>query len=63
MESNAMVVEVQRRTVGIAVKCEAGIRFFAADPDLVHLEGRAFASLIELERAVREAPVEVDEPV
>ena len=57
-----MAVEVQRRTVGVAVRCEAGIRFFATDPRLFHLEGHAFARLADLEREVRKTPVEVDEP-
>jgi len=35
-------VEVDRRVVGLAVRCDGGYRFFASHPDYFSLEGRLF---------------------
>ncbi len=53
MTMHATVVEAGYETVGLAVRSEAGFRFFASKRDLQHLEGAYFRSMAELDRAVR----------
>jgi hypothetical protein len=40
--SDRLLVEFERRAVGVAVRGEGGFRFFASDPDFGTLEGRVF---------------------
>jgi hypothetical protein len=49
----ATVVELGRRTVGLAVKTLGGFRFFSVAGELSHLDGRIFPRLARLYREVR----------
>lgn len=50
--SERFVVEFDRRSVGVAVRAPGGFRFFASDPSFSALEGRRFARVRALMRAV-----------
>src|SRR4051812_13366854 len=43
--SDRFVVQVRRRTVGIAVRHGGGFNFFASEPGFFALEGKAYPSL------------------
>jgi hypothetical protein len=49
----ATIVEVNRRTVGVAVKTRLGFRFFAAGREFAHLEGQVFRRMASVFQAVR----------
>ena len=49
--SDRFIVEVAKRTVGIAVRDAGGFRFFAADPAFFALEGKLYADLRTLNAA------------
>ena len=51
--SDAFVIEVDRRTVGIVVADGRGYRFYASDRAVHPLDGRTFRSLRAAERACR----------
>ena len=50
-DTNAYVVAVDRRRVGIAVAAGSGFRFIAADPEFRPLDGSSFRRLAQLEQA------------
>ena len=56
----ATIVEFNRRAVGVAVRTQAGFRFFAAGRDFAHLEGHVFRRIASLFRALNEAGAEPD---
>src|SRR4051794_38145278 len=49
--TNAYVVAVARRGVGVAVASGDGFRFIAADPAFSPLDGSSFRGLAQLEQA------------
>jgi hypothetical protein len=49
--TNAYVVAVDRRRVGVAVASGDGFRFIAADPAFLPLDGSSFRHLAQLEQA------------
>ena len=51
LSSNAYVVAVDRRRVGVAVARGDGFRFIAADPAFRTLDGSRFRHLAQLEQA------------
>ena len=51
LSSNAYVVAVDRRRVGVAVARGGGSRFIAADPAFRTLDGSSFRHLAQLEQA------------
>ena len=50
-DTQAYVIAVNRRRVGVAVTAGQGFRFIAADPDFRPLDGSSFRHLIQLEQA------------
>lgn len=50
-------VETRARTAGLAVRAEAGFRFYAADRAFIHLEGRNYARLTDIQADVRLAEI------
>jgi hypothetical protein len=50
--SSPFVVEKDGRTVGIALRCRGGFRFFASEPCLQPLDGRVFPRVRALMQAV-----------
>ena len=46
------LVEVGRRTIGIAVRGSGGYRFFCSDPEFRSLDGRVFSRARALTSAV-----------
>src|SRR4051812_32361133 len=50
-DTNAYVVAVDRRRVGVAVAAGSGFRFIAADPAFRPLDGSSFRRLAQLEQA------------
>lgn len=51
---NQFVVEMNRATVGVAVRVPGGYRFFYSDPRFRGLDGRIFRRSRQLARAVGE---------
>lgn len=51
----AVLVEFERRTVGVAVRCRDGFWFSASARAFERLDGRTFPRLADLDRAVRRA--------
>jgi hypothetical protein len=49
--TQAYLIAVDRRRVGVAVTSGQGYRFIAADPDFRPLDGSSFRRLDQLERA------------
>lgn len=50
-ETQAYLIAVDRRRVGVAVTAGEGYRFIAADPDFRPLDGSRFRHLAQLEQA------------
>ena len=50
-ETQAYLIAVDRRRVGVAVTVGDGYRFIAADPDFRPLDGSRFRHLRQLEQA------------
>ena len=50
-DTNAYVVAVDRRRIGIAVAAGGRFRFIAADPEFSTLDGSTFHHLAQLEQA------------
>ncbi|HYC02071.1 MAG TPA: hypothetical protein VED40_02190 [Azospirillaceae bacterium] len=55
IKADAFVIEVDRRTVGIAVADGRAYRFYASDRAFHRLEGCRFPSVTAAERACRAA--------
>ena len=51
IDTQAYVVAVNRRRVGVAVTAGQGFRFIAADPEFRPLDGSSFRHLAQLEQA------------
>ena len=51
IDTQAYVVAVHRRRVGVAVTAGQGFRFIAADPEFRPLDGSSFRHLAQLEHA------------
>ena len=51
VETQAYLIAVDRRRVGVAVTIADGYRFIAADPDFRPLDGSCFRHLRQLEQA------------
>ena len=51
IDTQAYVVAVNRRRVGVAVTAGHGFRFIAADPEFRPLDGSSFRHLAQLEQA------------
>ena len=49
--TQAYLIAVDRRRVGVAVTAGQGYRFIAADPDFRPLDGSSFRHLTQLEQA------------
>jgi hypothetical protein len=50
--SDAYIIQTAGETAGIVVRTPEGFQFFASMPTLTMLEGRQFAGLTELHRAI-----------
>jgi hypothetical protein len=51
IDTQAYVVAVNRRRIGVAVTAGQGFRFIAADPEFRPLDGSSFRHLAQLEQA------------
>lgn len=61
--SNAYVIEVRARTVGIVVRNGQKFCFFAAHHDFNSLERKTFASLVAAQKAATRCANEVRPPL
>jgi hypothetical protein len=50
-DTQAYLIAVDRRRVGVAVTAGQGFRFIAADPAFKPLDGSSFRHLVQLEQA------------
>ena len=53
MQSDRFSVELDRRTVGIAVRVPGGFMFFASNEDFEEIDGRVFPRARGIERQLR----------
>ena len=61
-DTNAYVVAVNRRRIGIAVAAGGRFRFFAADSEFSTLDGSTFHHLAQLEQAAERLARTVNGP-
>ena len=61
-DTNAYVVAVDRRRIGVAVATGGRFRFIAADPAFSTLDGSSFHHLAQLERAAERLARTVNGP-